>query len=284
MQRPVNSNAQPPGPAVVGALLRDNDLPRLEASMLLAQVLGCGRASVLADPARRLSHEEALRFAQLRARRLRGEPIAYLTGFREFYGLTFAITNDVLIPRPETEALVDAALLHLPVRASLRVLDLGTGSGAAAIAIAKHRPLATVHAVDVSPAASALARENARAHGAANVIVAVSDWYSACVGRYDIIVSNPPYISAEDPHLGRGDLRFEPPLALTPGPEGTEAMREIIARACDYLNPGGWLMLEHGFDQAAACRKMMADHGFTGITSRRDLAAIERVTSGRAPT
>ena len=283
MHRPVNSNAQPAGVAVVAALLRDNDLPRLETSVLLACALDCARASVLADPARRLSDAEALRFAQLRERRLLGEPIAYLTGFREFYGLNFAITADVLIPRPDTETLVDAALSHLPRRGSRRVLDLGTGSGAAAIAIAKERPEAAVHAVDVSVPAAALARQNARALGAANVTVDVSDWYFACAGRYDVIVSNPPYVRADDPHLVRGDLRFEPRGALTPGPEGTEAMRVIIAGAAEYLNPAGWLMLEHGFDQAATCRQLMVEAGLVEVTSRPDLAGIDRVTCGRAP-
>ncbi|MEO8134902.1 MAG: peptide chain release factor N(5)-glutamine methyltransferase [Betaproteobacteria bacterium] len=283
MQQPVNSNPESSALATLGALLLDNALPRLEASLLLAHVLGCERVSVLAHPERELTAAEALRFAELRCRRLEGEPIAYLTGWREFYGLRLMVTSAVLIPRPETEGLVAAALERMPLHGACRVLDLGTGSGAAAIAIAKERPCARVHAIDVSEAAVALAHRNARAHGATNMTCQVSDWYSACAGIYDVIVSNPPYIDEGDSHLDLGDLRFEPGLALISGSDGLEAIRKIVAQSRAHLAPGGWLMLEHGFNQGAQCRQLMLASGLVTITTRPDMAGIERISCGRAP-
>lgn len=283
MPRAVNSNPEPGPVSAVSALLRDNGLPRLEVSMLIAYVLGCPRVSVLAHPERRLQPDDAVRYAELRRRRLAGEPIAYLTGTRDFHGLQLRVTADVLIPRPETEELVAAALQRLPRDQAVRVLDLGTGSGAVAIAIATERPAAIVLAVDVSPDALAVAARNARELGTPNVRCAVSDWFSSCHGRFAVIVSNPPYIAAADAHLSQGDLRFEPRIALTPGPDGAEALQAIIAEARRFLEPGGWLFLEHGYDQADRCRKLLGQGGLVDVASRRDLAGIERVSGGRAP-
>ncbi|MBK8739755.1 MAG: peptide chain release factor N(5)-glutamine methyltransferase [Betaproteobacteria bacterium] len=268
----------------VGALLRGNALPRLECSLLLAHLLQTTRESVLAHPETLLSANGAEAFAELAGRRLRGEPIAYLVGMREFYGMRLRVTPEVLIPRPETELLVDAALRRLAESSTVRVLDLGTGSGAVAIAIAAQRPHAQVEAVDVQPGAVELATTNARTLAVANVQFHRSDWYAACrVAHYEVIVSNPPYIAASDPHLTQGDLRFEPRIALTPGSDGLEAIREIVHGAAARLAPGGWLLFEHGYDQAERCRDLMGRAGFAEIATLRDLAGIERVCEGRKP-
>lgn len=268
----------------VAALLRGNALPRLEYSLLLAHLLQVTRESVLAHPETVLSAKGAEAFAELVGRRLRGEPIAYLVGMREFYGMRLRVTPEVLIPRPETELLVDAALRRLAESATARVLDLGTGSGAIAIAIAAQRPRARVEAVDVQPGAVELATANARMHAVANAQFHQSDWYSGCrEAHYEVIVSNPPYIAASDPHLAQGDLRFEPRIALTPGSDGLEAIRKIVLGAPAVLAPGGWLLFEHGYDQAERCRELMSRAGFAEIATLRDLAGIERVCEGRKP-
>jgi release factor glutamine methyltransferase len=207
--------------------------------------------------------------------------VAYLTGEREFYGLPLRVTRDVLIPRPETELLVDLALERLPNRAG-RVVDLGTGSGAVAVAIAHAAPDAEVVAIDASPAALAVARENARRHGAAIRFVE-GDWFAGLAGeRFDLIVSNPPYVAAGDGHLGEGDLRFEPRAALVGGPDGLDAIRAIVAGAKAHLAAGGWLLFEHGFDQAERCRSLLGMYGYADIEGWRDLAGIARVAGGRA--
>lgn len=284
MSPPVNSNPAPSAGVTVGSLLRGNDLPRLERTVLLAHVLNTTRESVLAHPETTLSEEVAGKFARLLGRRLSGEPIAYLVGSREFYGLSLRITPDVLIPRPDTELLVEAALRRLAEAAPGRVLDLGTGSGAVAIAIAKYRPQMQIEALDVADAAIALAAANARMLSVPNVRFHRSNWYSACAEWfYDVIVSNPPYISSGDPHLAEGDLRFEPRIALTPGEDGLAAIRGIVSGAASRLAPAGWLLFEHGYDQAECCRELMAEAGFVEIATLRDLAGIERVCEGRLP-
>jgi release factor glutamine methyltransferase len=284
MLPPVNSNPAPGAGVTVGSLLRGNDLPRLERTLLLAHVLNATRESVLAHPETTLSDEAAGEFACLLGRRLRGEPIAYLVGLREFYGLRLRITPDVLIPRSDTELLVEAALRRLAEASRGRVLDLGTGSGAVAIAIARYRPHTQIEALDVAAAAVALAAANARMLSVPNVSFRQSNWYSACAERfYDVIVSNPPYIPSADPHLAEGDLRFEPRIALTPGEDGLAAIRGIVAGAASRLTPGGWLLFEHGHDQAERCRALVAEAGFVEIATLRDLAGIERVCEGRMP-
>ncbi len=213
-------------------------------------------------------------------RRAAGEPIAYLTGNCEFYGLEFRVTPAVLIPRPETELLVDLALERLPVEGRARVLDLGTGSGCIAVSLGRQRPRMEVWAADAVPAALEVARDNALRLGA-TVRFVRSDWLADLAGeRFDLILSNPPYVAAGDPHLSRGDLRFEPASALVAGEDGLNDIRRIVAAAPAHLAPGGWLLFEHGYDQAQRCRALLTAAGFGQVTSWRDLAGIERVSGG----
>ena len=220
------------------------------------------------------------RFQALLERRARGEPVAYLVGGREFFGRRFAVGPGVLIPRPETELLVETALEHLPPGKPLRVLDLGTGSGCIALTLALERPAARVVAVDRSAEALAMARHNAGQWGAA-VDFLESDWFSALPGeRFDLIVANPPYLAGTDPHLERGDLRFEPRSALASGPEGLDDPRRVIMGARAHLVTGGALWIEHGYTQACAVTGLFEQAGFVRIGTRRDLAGIERITGG----
>ncbi len=264
-------------------VLRESGLPLAEARALAAVALGLTRAQLIT---RGLEVPDAKRLAKLTAlfaRRGAGEPVAYLTGEREFYGLPFRVSPAVLIPRPETELLVDFALEVVGLAATARVLDLGTGSGCIAIAIAKQRPQAQVTAVDRSGKALAMARVNGQALSVANVRFVEGDWFAASEGeaRYGLIVANPPYVAAGDPHLAQGDLRFEPAAALASGAEGLDAIRTIVAAAPAHLEAGGWLAFEHGYDQAEVCRELLARAGFKAVFSRRDLAGIERLSGGR---
>jgi len=228
-----------------------------------------------------VEHTLASAFATLCQRRLAGEPIAYLVGEREFYGLPLRCSPAALIPRPETELLVDLALVRLPLECHARVLDLGTGTGAIALAIAHQRPLARITAVESSAEALALAQSNAAALRLAQIEFRQSDWYSALPSdRFDLIVANPPYIAAADAHLAQGDLRFEPRAALTPEGDGLAALRIIIGSAPRHLVPGGWLLVEHGWDQGEAVRALFAAAGFSAIATARDLGGQERVTGG----
>jgi release factor glutamine methyltransferase len=263
----------------VGRLLAASELVPIEAQVLAAHALGVPRASLLADLSRPLSAEDARRVERLLHRRRGGEPVAYLTGEREFFGLSLTVNPDVLIPRPETEILVAIALELMP--AGARVLDLGTGSGAVAIAIAHEEPDAEVVAVDASADALAVARENARRH-AATIRFVYGDWLRA-VGpeRFDLIVANPPYIAEGDAHLEQGDLRFEPRAALVGGPDGLDAIRAIVSGAKDRLVPEGWLVFEHGYDQAERCRSLMSMYGYADVQTWPDLAGTPRVTGGR---
>jgi release factor glutamine methyltransferase len=262
-------------------LQAQSPLSPLETRILLCEALGLTRVQLITRS--ELVPDEAgrARLAQLLARRLAGEPIAYITGSREFYGLEFAVTPAVLIPRPETELLVELACERLPQGAS--VLDLGTGSGAIAVAIAHVRPDARVTALDASAAALEVARGNAQRHGA-QVTFLQSDWYASLAPqRFDLIVSNPPYIVAGDAHLSQGDLRFEPVDALTDHADGLDALRAIINGAPGFLAPGGWLLMEHGYDQAAAVRALLNAKGYAQTQSWRDLAGIERASGGHLP-
>jgi release factor glutamine methyltransferase len=271
-------------PLTVRAALAQSGLVPVDAQVLLAHVLGVNRAWLIAHAADALDAAAAAAFMALAKRRRDGEPVAYLTGTREFWGLALAVTPAVLIPRPETETLVELALARLPADRPVAVLDLGTGSGALALAIAHERPHAQVIATDVSPDALAVAEGNARRLGLGNVAFLHSDWYAAVpAGPFDAIVSNPPYVAAGDPHLATGDLRFEPAGALCPGGDGLGALRTIIAGARERLVPGGTLAVEHGHDQSAAVQALFADAGFDGIVLARDLAGIPRVVAGRAP-
>jgi len=264
------------------ALHLDRREARLEAQILAARALGVDRAWLIAHDQDALSSKQVSAIESLIARRAAGEPVAYILGEREFFGLNFAVTPAVLIPRPDTELLVEAALEKLPEHTPCRILDLGTGSGAIAITLALQRPLADVIAVDSSADALAIAEINARQLGANNVRFVLGDWYAATsVKNFDIIVSNPPYIAAADPHLVTGDLRFEPHQALASGKDGLLDLRIIIAGAPAYLSPGGWLLFEHGWDQADNTRELMAQSGFMNIASLPDLAGHDRVTLGQ---
>lgn len=269
---------------LVAALRLERREARLEAQILMAHALGVERAWLVAHDRDTLSAAQAAAIEALAARRERGEPAAYILGEKEFFGRSFRVTPDVLIPRPDTELLVEAALERMPNDRPLDVLDLGTGSGCVAVTLALERPPARVVAVDASATALAVARDNALRLGAGNVDFVLGNWYSELgVKKLDMIVSNPPYVAAEDPHLGRGDLRFEPRQALSSGADGLDAIRVIVAGAADRLAPGGWLMLEHGCDQGARVSALLARHGFEPVLTLRDLAGLERVSLGRRP-
>ena len=265
----------------LAAALAQLPLDPLENRILLCHALGISRVALITQSERQLDAAEAKRIDALVARRSAGEPIAYIVGKREFYGLDFEVSDAVLIPRPDTELLVELAIERAPVRA--RVLDMGTGSGAIAISISHARPDAQVTALDVSEAALAVARGNA-VRNAARVRFLHSDWFAAVGGeQFDIIVSNPPYIAAGDEHLSQGDLRYEPQDALTDHADGLSDLRAIAQGARNHLAPGGWLLMEHGYDQAAQVRALLGEH-YTEVQSWRDLSGIERVTGGRLRT
>jgi release factor glutamine methyltransferase len=256
--------------------------PALDAELLLARVLGAGRTALAADPARELGPAERAALESLAARRLSGEPLAYLTGSREFWSLEIAVTPDVLVPRPETELLVERALAAIGGLEQPAVLDLGTGSGAVALAIARERPDAAITAVDASAAALAVAGGNAARLGIANVRFRQGSWYEPVAGaRFDLVVANPPYLAADDPALAA--LACEPRAALVAGATGLEALAAVTAGAPAVLLAGGMLLCEHGAGQGAAVRARMADAGFAGVATHRDLAGCERVTGGRIP-
>ncbi|MCU6497788.1 peptide chain release factor N(5)-glutamine methyltransferase [Rugamonas sp. A1-17] len=265
----------------LGALQTQSLLDPLDNRVLLCHALGLSRVSLITQSERELDAEQAARFAALVQRRLAGEPVAYIVGQREFFGLPFEVNGAVLIPRPDTELLVELTLDRLPPQG--RVLDMGTGSGAIAVALAHTRRDAAVTALDVSPDALAVARRNAAANGA-RVNFLQSDWYTALQGQppFDVIASNPPYIASGDRHLSEGDLRYEPPGALTDHADGLSALRIIVAGAAGHLKPQGWLLMEHGYDQAAAVRQLLTDQGYNEVQSWTDLAGIERVTGARA--
>ena len=256
---------------------------RVDAHVLVAHLLGVDRAYLLAHPMRVLTESEDARIDVLVAQRSIGHPVAHLVQRREFYGRMFAISPDVLIPRPETETLVEAALARMPEAA--RVADLGTGSGAIAATLACERADARVVATDASAAALAVARANAEALGAA-VEFLQGSWYEPLASRrFDLIVSNPPYIAAGDPHLAAGDLRFEPATALTDGSgDGLDSIRAIVAGAAAHLEPGGWLLIEHGYDQRDAVQALISGAGFLDRISIADLAGIPRLAGGRIAT
>lgn len=265
----------------LGALQRKPLLDPVDQRILVCHALGISRTALITQSDRVLSAEEAARVSALLQRRHDGEPVAYIVGQREFFGLDFETTPAVLIPRPDTELLVELALVRLPPRG--KVLDMGTGSGAIAVAIAHSRPDASVTALDVSQDALAVASRNAQ-RNRASVRFLHSDWYAAVEGeQFDLIVSNPPYIADGDRHLSEGDLRFEPSGALTDFADGLSALRIIISGAPSKLAPGSWLLMEHGYDQSAAVRALLLSSGYTDVQSWQDLAGIERVSGGRRP-
>ncbi len=282
MNLSIQSQLRDDSVALQTALNLDSSSARIEIQCLLQAVLQVNRAYLLAHPERILNDAESLRYQELLARRLLGVPVAYLLGEREFFGLNFKVTPATLIPRPDTELLVELALEKIPQQGIFRVLDMGTGSGAIALSIAHARPMAEVWAVDFSAAALQIARENQRALQLENVTFLPSDWFAALDTQcFDIIVSNPPYIASDDAHLAQGDVRFEPLTALASGADGLSDIRRICAQAMHHLNPHGSLMFEHGYNQAAQVRELLQQVGFQEIFSARDLAGVERVTVGR---
>ncbi|MCW8918382.1 MAG: peptide chain release factor N(5)-glutamine methyltransferase [Gammaproteobacteria bacterium] len=263
------------------ARLSATDAARLEAELLLAAVVGQTRTYLYTWPERELTAPQQQRYAALVARRAMGEPLAHILGRREFWSLELRVTADTLIPRPETELLVEAALARLPP-AGGRVADLGTGSGAIALALARECPACEVVAVERSAGALAVAEENACCNGIANVTFLHGSWYEPLKrGRFAMIVSNPPYICADDPHLKRGDLRFEPLSALSSGADGLDDLRLIIDGAGAHLLPGGWLLLEHGYDQGAAVTALLRAAGFAAVADLPDLQGHGRVAVGQ---
>jgi release factor glutamine methyltransferase len=260
------------------------DEGRRDAQVLLGHILDVSRAWLVAHDGDTVDDSAAEAFRKLVLLRHDGEPVAYLLGRREFHGLNFRVTPDVLIPRPETETLVDAALEKLDATPGRKVLDLGTGSGCVAVSVAHERPVAQVTAVDFSAAALDVARSNATALGQ-KIEFLHGRWFAPVTQRrFDLIISNPPYVAAGDPHLDRGDLRFEPTTALISGADGLNDIRVIVGAAAQHLLPGGWLLFEHGYDQAGSCRDLLAKAGFGELKSWTDLANIARVAGGRLLT
>ena len=284
------SSSGPAGPSL-DDLIRDSGLPRAEARRLLASLTGQPLTWFMAhgdDPA---NPNTATRFQTLAERRRAGEPLAYLLGQQEFYGRPFTVSPAVLIPRADTETLVETALEQLLLlrqqrrTVPLSLLELGTGSGIIAITLALEAPDTGVHAVERSPEALAMAQQNAKALGAHRIHWHAGSWWQALASprRFDLIVSNPPYIAANDHHLQQGDLRFEPPQALAAGPDGLDDLRIIIGGAPAHLTSGGWLLLEHGYDQEAPVQALLRDAGFAEVFTRRDLAGQPRVSGGWWP-
>lgn len=265
---------------IVAGLAAESGLPALDAGVLLAHALQVDRAWLAAHPLAEVTPAHAAAARALFARRLRGEPAAYLVGEREFFGRAFRVTPDVLIPRPETELLVELALERMPPGQRLRVLDLGTGSGAIAVTLALERPMPEVYASDASAAALAVAAGNAALHGV-QVRLVHSNWFEALPDfPFDLIVCNPPYVAEGDAHFS-GEIRFEPRRSLEGGKDGLACIRAVIAGSVRYLRPGGSLLLEHGHDQGDACTELMRRHAYAGIADCKDLAGIGRVSLGR---
>ncbi len=270
----------------IESLLNDSDLPdspsaRLDAELLLAHVLGKSRSYLHTWPEREPSAEQCQTFAEHLQRRRQGEPVAYILGRQGFWSLDLEVAAHTLIPRPDTELLVETALQLLPAT-PVQVLDMGTGTGAIALALASERPAWQATGVDRVAEAIALAERNARQLRLSNVRFHQSHWFSALQGqRYGLIVSNPPYIRAGDPHLSQGDVRFEPGSALVAGEDGLDDIRQIIAQAPAYLQDAGWLLLEHGYYQAEAVRTLLGESGFIEVESRRDYGGHERISLGR---
>lgn len=256
---------------------------RRESELLLGHALQRDRAWLFAHARERVDAAASARFADLVAQRRRGVPVAYLLGHWGFWTLDLQVNAATLIPRAETERLVEAALERLPPERTLRVADLGTGSGAIALALARERPLAHVVATDASTDALAVARTNADRNRIGNVEFRHGHWYAPLAGeRYDLIASNPPYLAEDDPHAGQGDLRFEPRAALTSGADGLDAIRQLVGGAQDHLRPAGWIVLEHGHTQGEAVRRLMQRAGLRAVQTLQDLEARERVTLGQA--
>lgn len=264
-------------------LASTSDSARLDAEVLIAHALAIPRSRFISDPQMALDEQQLNKIQTLITRRAHGEPVAYLLGHKHFWDVELKVTPDVLIPRPDTELLVETALTLFPADASRNVIDLGTGSGAIAIAIAKARPHWHLCATDASQAALNVAIENAETYRLHNLTLLHSDWFAniAQDRKFDLILSNPPYIPDNDPHLAQGDLRFEPQQALRAGPDGLDAIRYLVPASKPYLKPAGWLLLEHGYDQGDRVRQLFVEHGYVDVQQRKDLGGHVRVTLGR---
>jgi release factor glutamine methyltransferase len=257
---------------------------RIDAELLLLHVLGKPRSWLFAHADEALPADVEVAFDALLARREAGEPIAYITGHRGFWSMDLEVTPATLIPRPETERLVEIALERLPRDAPCRVADLGTGSGAVALSLARELPRAQIVATDASAAALAVAERNARRMGIANASFVEGDWLAPLAGqRFDLIASNPPYIESDDPHLAQGDLRFEPATALASGGDGLDDIRRIVVDAIACLRAGGWLLFEHGWKQGEAARALLHAAGYVDVFTAQDIEGRDRVSGGRAP-
>jgi release factor glutamine methyltransferase len=268
--------------SATAALMHASTTPRLDAEALLMHVAGISRAELLAHPERRLYPLQQRGLEVLLERRRCGEPVAYLRGTREFWSMELKVSRDTLIPRPETELLVEQALARIPEDSVLTLFDIGTGCGAIALALAKERPCCRIIATDRSLAALSIARQNATSHSLTHVQLRGGNWFAPLADeRAHLIVSNPPYIRHDDIHLKQGDVRFEPECALIAGPDGLAAIRHITRHARHHLHGGGWLLLEHGFDQGPAVARLMQDYGYREIDCYRDGAGLDRVSAGR---
>jgi release factor glutamine methyltransferase len=266
---------------LASAELPESPTPSLDAELLLAHALGKPRSYLHTWPERELEASQLERYLAAIVRRQAGEPVAYILGQQGFWSLELEVASHTLIPRPDTELLVETVLALLPATPAA-LLDLGTGTGAIALALACERPAWRLTGVDRVPEAVALAERNRARLKLSNANFAESHWFSALAGqRYQLIVSNPPYIAANDRHLAEGDVRFEPSSALVAGADGLDDIRLIIEQAPGYLEAGGWLLLEHGFDQAAVVRGLLGERGFSAVESRRDLGSHERISLGR---
>lgn len=263
------------------ALTTNSETAALDAELLLCQVLDCQRAYLLTWPERPLDETQEARFRELIRQRAEGMPVAYLLGGTEFWSLPLRLNPHTLIPRPETELLVETALSLIPRQAGWQIADLGTGSGAIALALASERPACRIHAVDASAEALMMARDNAERLGL-EVVFHHGEWFAPLDAlRFELIVSNPPYVAEDDPHLFRGDVRFEPRSALASGRDGLEALRHIIAAARYHLTSGGWLLVEHGYDQGESVKALFESNAYTEIQCLRDLAGQDRCCLGR---
>lgn len=262
--------------------LHSSDSARLDAESLLCSVLECDRTRLYTYPEQELSSSETESFNKLITLRAEGHPVAYLTKQKEFWSLALHVNHDTLIPRPETEILVETALHYLPENSHSDILELGTGSGAIAIAIASERPMAAITATDINKDTLNIARLNAATHNITNIEFAQAHWFDlANIKTYDLIVSNPPYICHNDPHLQQGDVRFEPIAALSSGADGLDDLRMIIRESQRYLNAQGWLLLEHGYNQGEVVRQIFNDNGYTATSTVKDYSGIERVSLGQ---
>ncbi|MDM8568432.1 peptide chain release factor N(5)-glutamine methyltransferase [Thiotrichales bacterium HSG1] len=259
--------------------LLNSNTSRLDVEILLCHVLRKNRSYLYTWPQKQLTSDQYIQFQTLLSQRISGKPIAYLIGHREFWSLDLQVTQDTLIPRPETELLVEQALIRLPIIS--KIIDLGTGTGAVALAIAKERPKSHIIAIDKFPQVLQVAKNNAQRLELYNIEFIISDWFSNCLKTVDLIVSNPPYISLNDPHLTQGDVQYEPSSSLVAGADGLDDIKRIVIQSYGHLFNQGWLLLEHGYNQAKQVRYLLEESNYKAVTTYADLAGQPRVTVGQ---